>query len=164
MMTAKGERWFCMRCAKSTTDLSDISGGWDESCTINAIMLNTGADRPTREQQTAWSEANNLSLVEFKSRINEMRDKMRNGITEDINPEMLALAEQQAVGHGLRYPVIHQDLTAASASPKQDKAVYKERFLFYKNALKNPKNHNAIAMDLAFHKSLIAPVAEVKTK
>lgn len=91
-----GQIWFCMMCGKTTKDCHSEEHGWDESCVLNCILVDEATKRPTEAQVQEFAQEHKRQLGAIKSDIATLLHKLRNGITSDIDPETLALAQEAA--------------------------------------------------------------------
>lgn len=86
----KGYRWFCMMCGKTAPALSSEVGGWDESCSMNAVLIDRFSTGPSHEQEFEFSRQREASISQGFARIDALIASIKN--REPIDPELLALA------------------------------------------------------------------------
>ena len=89
-----GKIWFCMMCGKTTKDCYGSERGWDESCVMNCILVDETTKQPTAEQVQEFSLEHERQLARLTANIATLMQKLRDGVTDDIDPEMLELAQQ----------------------------------------------------------------------
>ena len=85
-----------MMCGKTTKDFHSEEHGWDESCVLNCVLVDEATKRPTEAQVQEFAQEHKRQLGAIKSDIATLLHKLRNGITSDIDPETLALAQEAA--------------------------------------------------------------------
>lgn len=132
------------RCLTLFCDASPFDGEFTASLLkqhSNALTkLVTQAPRGFSEAKTSWLQSVVGTLA---TQIHDLAAKLTS--TGHAVPPAAVPAPAAAA------PTV-ADQTAAGGTP--DKAVFEERLAFYRKEIKNPKNHDAIAMDLSFHKAL----------
>ena len=132
------------RCLTQFCDASPFDGAFTASLLkqhSNALTtLVAAAPRGFSEAKTSWLQSVVSGLA---TQIHDLATKL----TSQGHPVPPAAAPAPAAA----VPTVG-DQSAAGGTP--DKAVFEERLAFYRKEIKNPKNHDAIAMDLSFHKAL----------
>lgn len=86
--------WLCMMCGKTTKDCYGDERGWDESCALNCILVDEATKRPTEEQAREFGEARQRHMKACAANIASLIKNIGNGDASDIDPELLALAQQ----------------------------------------------------------------------
>lgn len=87
----EGKKWFCLMCGKTSPTLSGEVGGWDESCALNAILIDQLSTGPSREQVVEFGKERDAAFARGLASMDALIEQIRN--RTPVSAELLALAD-----------------------------------------------------------------------
>lgn len=90
----EGKIWLCMMCGKTAKDSCTDERGWDESCAMNCILVDETTKQPTEAEVQAFVQQREQYMANSRASIDRLLKNMEEGIVDDIDPELLQLAEE----------------------------------------------------------------------
>lgn len=89
----EGKQWLCMMCGKRAKDLyGDPRTSWDESCSMNAVLVDYGA-MPTDAACEAFNRRHSESLERSRAEVEKLLEDMKNGVLPEFDAELDAAAK-----------------------------------------------------------------------
>lgn len=89
-----GKVWLCMMCGKTTKDCYSDERGWDESCVMNCILVDETTKQPTEAEVKEFVDARERHMAAMASNFERLLKNLETGTTNDLDPELLELAQQ----------------------------------------------------------------------
>lgn len=86
-----GQKWYCMMCGKTSETLSGDARGWDESCALNAILIDQLSIGPSHEQVFEFGKERDAAFARGLASMDALIEQIRN--RTPVSAELLALAD-----------------------------------------------------------------------
>lgn len=89
-----GKIWLCMMCGKTAKDCCTDERGWDESCAMNCILVDEATKQPTEAEVQLFVQERERHMANLTSNFDRLLKNLESGNTDDLDPELLELAQQ----------------------------------------------------------------------